>query len=121
MTCCVLVNLAMKKPVESSSKIWYGEAYRAVDSSISSKVMSVIEESPWLKIDLKEVYFVHDVMVLGVCDDSSGGPMLDLNIRIGNDDHSRRFRGTIIITIVITSSFIRITITIIIVVAIIIL
>ena len=73
----------MKKPAISSSAIAYGGANRAVDLSFGTKAITKTENNPWLKIDLMDVYLVHDVVVFNALAPRHYGPMLDLNIRIG--------------------------------------
>ncbi|CAB3991548.1 Pancreatic secretory granule membrane major glyco GP2 [Paramuricea clavata] len=74
----------MKKPAILSSAIAYGWAKRAVDLGLGTKAFTKTENNPWLKIDLMDVYFVHDVVVFNVLEPKHDGPMLDLNIRIGS-------------------------------------
>ena len=72
----------MRKKATSSSDVSYGAANRAVDLNQGSRLRTRVEKNPWMKIDLIEVYFIHDVVILAMVD-SVNGPMVDLNIRIG--------------------------------------
>ena len=76
-------NLAMFKPTDASSDIIYKRVQRMVDLDSGSIVKTRNEQNPWVKIDLKDFYFVHDIFLLAVFGSSSAGPMLDINIRIG--------------------------------------
>ena len=80
-------NLAMFKPADASSEIIYQRAYRVVDLDSGSKVTTRTEQNPWVKIDLKDFYFVHDIFLLAVFGSNNAGPMLDINIRIGKWTH----------------------------------
>ena len=76
-------NLAMYKPTEAISNIAYGASSRMVNLEFGTKVMTRSEQNPWVKIDLEDFYFVHDIFLGAVFGSKNVGPMLDINIRIG--------------------------------------
>ena len=57
-----------------------------MDELFGTKLITKTQKDPWLKIDVQDVYFVHDIVLFGVNNVGNVGPMLDLNIRIGQVD-----------------------------------
>ena len=76
-------NIAARKSTDSARDVLYAAPYRAVDTSLGSKFATKVLANPWFRVDLREVYLVHEIFIIVVLEYSEHGHMLDLNLRIG--------------------------------------
>ncbi|XP_028405888.1 uncharacterized protein LOC114528449 [Dendronephthya gigantea] len=77
-------NLAQRKRTKTYKIQSYGGPYRAVDLDMGTQLKSKTYTRPWLRIDLQDVYFVHEVLVFASTGKTNIGTMHHVNIRIGS-------------------------------------
>lgn len=79
---CLIENLAHKKAQMSVNHIYGSGGHHALDTSYGSAFKSNKMKVPWLRVDLDETYFVHEVLIraLTCC---RKDVLLNFDIRIG--------------------------------------
>uniref|UniRef100_A0A8W8LZM6 Fucolectin tachylectin-4 pentraxin-1 domain-containing protein n=2 Tax=Magallana gigas TaxID=29159 RepID=A0A8W8LZM6_MAGGI len=88
-----LTNVAYSKSVRLSSytSIWYNGFY-AVNGMFSDYIHTLVEKSPWLRIDLGARYQIHEIEVFARSD-CCGYQLHDVDFRVGMKIHKMHLCG----------------------------